>query len=252
LHSKETHEIETFHGAFKVGFSFASGKGGVDTSSKETLIDKKVEFSAEITCGDIDPPQSAVLFGFDSISGFLEGLRRDPGGIKIYRCPIEVDAQSYWKTLLKYPKTRGLLKETSGTPAEAPFGVPAGTVIAWWPPPGSIRYNPGEAPIVEPPVGWDICDGRPGTPNLSDRFILGTTSGREIGVTDGSRTHTHSMDPHTNPENISWGGYPKWTRNVDSRIGAADLFPQGHAHPVHAADVLPPFVKIVYIIKKLG
>ena len=42
------------------------------------------------------------------------------------------------------------------------------------------------------PVGWHLCDGKDGTPDLSDRFIMGTTSEREIGETGGRTTLNHT------------------------------------------------------------
>ncbi len=48
------------------------------------------------------------------------------------------------------------------------------------------------------PNGWSVCDGTNGTPDLTDKFLMGVSSKREIGVTGGSKnagtagSHTHS------------------------------------------------------------
>ena len=66
---------------------------------------------------------------------------------------------------------------------------PRGTIIAWY----------GQANQV--PAGWLLCNGLNGTPNLQDRFILGTAGSRTVGeaggafsaaaVTDAQGTHGH-------------------------------------------------------------
>lgn len=53
--------------------------------------------------------------------------------------------------------------------------------------------------IEDLPDGWVLCDGRNGTPDLRDRFILGA-DGTDIGDTGGSHTKTIAIDnlpPHS-------------------------------------------------------
>lgn len=65
--------------------------------------------------------------------------------------------------------------------------VPVGGIIDW------------SGTIADIPVGWGLCDGTNGTPNLSDRFVMGAKAGgAPIGTTGGSRdavvvTHTHGV-----------------------------------------------------------
>jgi len=51
--------------------------------------------------------------------------------------------------------------------------VPAGGIIMWSGSIGSI------------PTGWNLCDGSNGTPNLTDRFIVGAGSSYAVGNTGG-------------------------------------------------------------------
>lgn len=44
------------------------------------------------------------------------------------------------------------------------------------------------------PTGWALCDGTNGTPNLTDRFVLGKSATRPIGMKDGAETVTLSLD----------------------------------------------------------
>lgn len=70
--------------------------------------------------------------------------------------------------------------------------VPSGLIIA---------YN-GSANSI--PDGWALCDGKNGTPNLCDRFIVGVNASYPLGSTGGAETvslnsshlpsHSHSFD----------------------------------------------------------
>ena len=66
------------------------------------------------------------------------------------------------------------------------------------------------------PSGWALCDGQNGTPDLRDRFIVGSGSSYSINNTGGSAdaivvSHTHTLtDPgHTHTysraENVAAG-----------------------------------------------
>lgn len=61
-------------------------------------------------------------------------------------------------------------------------GVPKGGIIMW--------------SGVTAPVGWTLCDGSNGTPNLKDRFIIGASATYPIGIPGGSATHTHPGVDH--------------------------------------------------------
>ena len=56
--------------------------------------------------------------------------------------------------------------------------VPPGAIIMWS---GSIN---------DIPVGWALCDGSNGTPDLRDRFIVGAGGSYNVGNTGGSDTVT--------------------------------------------------------------
>ena len=57
---------------------------------------------------------------------------------------------------------------------------PIGTILAW------------SGSIASIPAGFHLCDGTNGTPNLQDKFILGTgTLSGPVGTTGGSFNHAH-------------------------------------------------------------
>ena len=69
--------------------------------------------------------------------------------------------------------------EQGETGPQGPSGsVPSGIIAMW----GGL--------VANIPSGWLLCDGNNGTPNLSDRFVKGTTG--NPGGTGGSATHGHT------------------------------------------------------------
>ena len=67
-------------------------------------------------------------------------------------------------------------------------GVPAGVIVMW------------SGTIEDIPDGWRLCDGTDGTPDLSDRFVMGTTS--DPGFTGGASAQTlttGNLPSHTHP-----------------------------------------------------
>ena len=58
-------------------------------------------------------------------------------------------------------------------------------------PGGFIGMWSGSAETI--PTGWALCDGTNGTPNLTDRFVLGAGKAYQPGVTGGAATATPSV-----------------------------------------------------------
>ena len=58
-------------------------------------------------------------------------------------------------------------------------------------PTGFIGMWSGSASTI--PTGWTLCDGTNGTPNLTDRFVLGAGKAYQPGATGGTATATPSV-----------------------------------------------------------
>ncbi|MFZ5786187.1 MAG: hypothetical protein ACOY3Y_07065 [Acidobacteriota bacterium] len=120
------------------------------------------------------------------------------------------------------------------TAAPPPAYVPSGTVVAYF--------------GTEIPAGWVLCDGRTTaggriTPDLRGRFVLGLDPAADaVGEKGGSEAHTHKArtgEPEEDDEDLESG---------KDEHAAND----GHTHgvTVDAAGHLPPYVKLVYIMKE--
>lgn len=116
--------------------------------------------------------------------------------------------------------------------APPPPALPSGAIVAFF--------------GAEIPAGWTACDGRATptgrtTPDLRDRFVLGSAPGEAAGQAGGSPGHTHRA---------SAGKADGGIVGVDSDNDAWAA-PGGHGHGVSVAEAehLPPFVRLVYIMK---
>jgi microcystin-dependent protein len=145
--------------------------------------------------------------------------------------------------------------------------LPAGVIVMWS---GTTA-----------PAGWALCNGSGGTPDLRNRFVVGSGSTYASGATGGATTHQHSVDPantattsngshnHTvNPATVTAsislnsGGTASINPTagvsrilVDLPLLTVNLEPD-HQHAVDIAPTtttpgssLPPYYALAYIIK---
>lgn len=119
---------------------------------------------------------------------------------------------------------------------QAASPVPRGTIVAWYSRDGSV------------PVGWALCNGSADTPDLRNRFLLGTTDPSEVGTTGGSTSHTHNLTI-TLPESgrkgsdLEWAKTP-WANGPNPVQGGSQVSFSA------TAENTPPFARVVFIIKK--
>ena len=141
-------------------------------------------------------------------------------------------------------------------------GVPTGFIGMWF------------GTITTIPTGWGLCDGSAGTPNLVDRFIMGTAtdtggnvdvgstggSSNQVGSTSGSTSLTVAqLPPHSHPFTASVGNIQNGSDGSGERVGppasgsntSSVGSGQGHTHSVAAVAGanIPPFYALAYIIK---
>lgn len=158
--------------------------------------------------------------------------------------------------------------------ASLPSGVgvmQTGMICLWFGSSGSI------------PAGYHACDGTVGTPNLSDKFVLGAggalpTSGGAASVTSGATIATGSADPHVlvtaempshshalaglKAHVFSAGGGHATVIDTDTPSGSPSAGATtsvggdgAHSHGftgvahTHSVAVLPPYTALFYIMK---
>lgn len=145
--------------------------------------------------------------------------------------------------------------------------LPAGVIVMWS---GTTA-----------PAGWALCNGSGGTPDLRNRFVVGSGSTYASGATGGATTHQHSVDPvNTNTTKDGSHNHSVNPATVTASIslnsgGTASINPTAgvskisvnlpnltvntepdHQHSVDIASTtttsgssLPPYYALAYIIK---
>lgn len=123
-------------------------------------------------------------------------------------------------------------------------------------PPGAIILYSGSTI----PDGWALCDGNNGTPDLTDRFVIGAGKSYQVNDTGGEAEHTltidelpeHSFtlpgDPIINSTangtvTLGVGGYFTTTRKFET-LNTTDTIGSGVAH-----NNMPPYYALCYIMK---
>lgn len=124
-------------------------------------------------------------------------------------------------------------------------GVPRGVVVMW------------SGNIANIPLGWALCDGTNGTPDLRNKFIVGAAQDDSgIAKTDisgsltqggGSSNHAHTG---TTASDAS-GNYRAWNASPGESNNNADASRGWHTHAftVDNASSLPPYYALAYIMK---
>jgi hypothetical protein len=111
---------------------------------------------------------------------------------------------------------------------------PIGSIILW-------------ASTQNIPAGWSVCNGQNGTPNLEERFPIGTTNSAKIGQIVGAPDHAHSVTGSTTvPDN----GSPNGTPLAFETQGQHKFI---HTHSINGqtntVSNLPPSTYVIFIMK---
>ncbi len=158
--------------------------------------------------------------------------------------------------------------EVAGTIHSSSGGIkfPDGTTQTSAMPSGIIVMWSGTTANI--PSGWALCDGTSGTPNLSDRFIYGTTVSSEIGDTGGLTSHSHTVPLHRHGilytdqtgfrteltgelqvKQAQTGDPTVSIYNNHKHTSTHDDYTEWHETVIGSSDHLPPYYKLAYIMK---
>ncbi len=98
--------------------------------------------------------------------------------------------------------------------------------------------------VVDIPPGWVLCNGGSGSPDLTDRFVIGAGDSFNPDDTGGATTHTHTFtgDGHSHTllagESIQTGTDVDDTYTTEPATGTTD-----------AGSSMPTFYALAYIMK---
>lgn len=153
--------------------------------------------------------------------------------------------------------TTGAQGATGATGSGANGNVPDGGIILW------------SGAVLDIPTDWALCDGSQGTPNLTDRFVVGAGVTYTVNDTGGSAdavlvSHTHTAtvtDPgHTHDANADGGttdsNGPNFRResnntgDLTTETATTGISVSNSTEGVSATDKnLPPYYALAYIMK---
>ena len=127
------------------------------------------------------------------------------------------------------------------------LSYPTGMIMLWYPSDSTLTSLSLISSTV--PVGWAICDGTQGTPDLRGRFVLmAQDSAHPIMSTGGAVTHTLTeaeMPRHTHAssnQNVGIAANGGWKAVGESGFSSYTGGDQPHNN-------MPPFYTLVYIMK---
>ncbi|NOY61082.1 MAG: hypothetical protein GXO75_19395 [Calditrichaeota bacterium] len=104
--------------------------------------------------------------------------------------------------------------------------LPSHVIIAWYPKSSDTKV----------PEGWAVCDGSQGTPDLREKFIMGTKSMQEVGKRGGAKSHSHRLH---RSQIRKYGAAPQ-SNGVEFEIFKSTVVESSN---------LPPYFKMIYIMK---
>ena len=119
-------------------------------------------------------------------------------------------------------------------------------------PVGSIIMYNGKAEEI--PSGWAICNGENGTPNLLDRFILGSTYCGGMGGKSQVTLTVSQLPPHRHRLKKCWYGKSdnapdRQVVRWDDSVSTNDQILTEETGLGMPIDIMPPYFRLIYIMK---
>jgi len=115
------------------------------------------------------------------------------------------------------------------------LAIPAGAILLW------------SGSVATIPVGWHLCDGTNGTPNLTNLFVVGAGDTYNPNDTGGTSVHSHTaLTSGVHQHTVPGGAYP-----IGSGVNFSNFttFAGGHTHTTDEKKHLPPYYALCYIMK---
>ena len=123
------------------------------------------------------------------------------------------------------------------------IGVPVGTVLSWY------------GKLADIPEGFALCDGKNGTPDLRDRFLVGAGKSYKLSDTGGENTHVLTIAEMPKHEHTVYSGlYGSniYSISCDGSSYGGTLRDKHLTQPAggnHPHENRPPYYALYYIIK---
>ena len=133
------------------------------------------------------------------IDGSVNSGKLDPSGLTL-------PAPSYTAT----PAAGDNSNKIATTAFVAANGVPSGCILMW------------SGSIISIPSGWHLCDGTLGTPDLRDRFVIGSGNNYGVNATGGSANSIVVAHTHGATSSVNDPGHSHGLQNLGSAQAGSD------------------------------
>lgn len=200
------------------------------TAGKILRLDANAKFPANIT-GD-----AATVGGSAAGVGANNVLRLDASG-KVPTGNLPLATAS---TVGAVKPGTGLSVDASGALSLAASGIPSGVICMW----------SGSSTSI--PAGWVLCNGANGTPNLTDKFVLGAGATYAVGATGGEKTHTLTTSemPSHNHSNGAYATGVYAGGSSDGGPGFTGVTSTGSNGGGQPHNNMPPYYALCFIMKQ--
>jgi microcystin-dependent protein len=170
------------------------------------------------------------------------------------------------------------LDSAAGTPGQFLMSAGPGETPQWGSAEIPDAFSPGMIILWSGltstiPTGWALCNGTDGTPNLTDRFVIGAGSTYGVNQTGGYKDavlvshnhtasvgaaggHSHSVSTASGKGNFQGGGYNANALTSKETTNTSSV--SNHTHSVSVSSKgssatnrnLPPYYALAYIMRK--
>lgn len=135
---------------------------------------------------------------------------------------------------------------TLGIPGSELVGLPQPQGGGWF-----IALFSGATTAI--PVGWALCDGTGGLPDLRDKFIVGAGNTYAVGGTGGATSNTPTftgtaLGVHAHTQNPTTGVFTAGALVAVTDVGS--ISPESAGTPagtISAVPTLPPYYALCFI-----
>jgi microcystin-dependent protein len=212
-----------------------------------------MDFLPKLVKKQIDQATKRIAKGTQNTGSFSPGMS------------LQVETQEPSASLAEHEETY-THDDISSTKAEVEAARGAEDTLAdrltsiEFPSGGIIMWNGSVASI---PLGWVLCDGTNGTPNLTDKFIMGAGNSYAVGATGGEASHvingaqlpTHShvlssptmLPDYGDTTTINVAAGTDHAIDIPNVVDATlNLLPAGG---LTALPNIPPYYALCYIMK---
>lgn len=235
---------------FSANFHLFTANGSFSSTAASYFHSHNLIIKATVTSGEDTPP--IYLNSFDEISDFFQALKN--GTKQISNAPLSMKITNLRTQFLanQYNKIYSDLSPQYGQAYNSPYGVPKGTILAWYVPNAfALSKDKNTSLSKYIPKGWLVCDGKNnGTPDLTDKFLIGTEDLSKVGTSTGQKQHKHEFTGKTTLNEDDEPSGPR-ANTTDGETHGDNKYSHWHNLKGNTdyQDNIPPSVYIIYIIK---